>query len=295
MGVPFGHNTAFGFGEQGAFDTGVPSDAYLEINSKGLKREQAPVGKPKLTGVGVRDYVPSKRGVTGPVEFALPYEGAEIMLKHLTGGVPSSVLIGTFARRNTFPFSANRYPGLSLNIGRDTDEMTHAFRYTGCQPTKWGLKSEIEDHVMLNADFVGRDEEMIPAEVPNYPVPNFINWNDLEILLLGAGGGVTVKGRSLEFNAEDPAAEDRFSLLSRLRHGIGREGERKILGKIEVEFEYGVNYINFRDQEEIQLVATWKGPEVEAGINYELSIVLPRVVLSGSTPNAKDMGPLVHE
>lgn len=61
MGVPFGHNTAFGFGEETIFGTGVHSTSFLEINSEGLKLEQAPVGKPKLTGVGVRDYVLSKQ------------------------------------------------------------------------------------------------------------------------------------------------------------------------------------------------------------------------------------------
>jgi len=290
MAQAFGYDTDFGYAEEVTFGTRVAPTNFNEITTESMQLTQRALGKTVLNSAAENSYVLSKRAVAGTIEACVPYQGMEILFKHLTGGTPSSVQQGsTSVYKHTFVLADNMLTGLSLYLGRDADAITTAYAYTGCQIAALTLTQDVESQLMASWEFIGKDETKVSAASPTFPAANAIDWTQVSTATFG---GASVDAMVTEFKISNPLAEDRYKLGDRTRKNLGRSDSRKIEGKVTLEFDSVTEYDLFRDSTETAIILEWVGAIADAGEAYKFKITVPRAVFSGTTPNAGDSGPL---
>jgi hypothetical protein len=296
MTQAFGHATAIGYSAQVAWGTAVPTpSAWLEPLQESMQLVQSAVGQPTLARSGVSRYTKSKRSVGGAISHFMPYQGAEILLKHAMGGAVSSAQIGaTGVYTHTFTFADKLpTPGLTINVNRDVSAVTDSFIYDSCQIADLTLTSDVEGRMVLALEFQGRDETRdATPQTPSYGTAPEVDWTELTTLTLDDGTPVTCAARLAEFKISNPLADDRFKLGSRLRKGLGRGDHRAVTGKLALEFDSFQEYAFFQALTELAITAEFTGPEADNGEFYKISIQIPKAVMSGTTPNATEAGPI---
>ncbi len=290
MAQAFGYDTDFGFAEETIFGTRVVPTNWLEINTESMALTQSAIGKNVLNSAAENSYVLSKRAVAGSIEACLPFQGAEILLKHLTGGTPISTQQGaTLVYNHKFVLADNMLIGLSLDLAKDADAITTSYAYSGCQISAATFVQDVESQLIVTWEFIGQDESKVAATSPTFPTANAVDWTQVSTATFNA---VTVAAMVSEFKVENPLADDRYKLGSRLRKGLGRSDTRKITGKVTLEFDSITQYDLFRDSTETAIIMEWVGAIADAAEPYKFKVTVPRAVFSGTTPNAGDSGPL---
>lgn len=299
MSQAFGHATVVGYGEQSAWGTAVTPTAFLEAMQESMQLTQSAVRQGTLARAGMLRYTKSKRMVGGGVQHYMPYQGAELLLKHATGGTVASAQIGTTGvYTHTFTM-AEKLPeaGLTVFVARDgvAAGTGDAMKYDSCQVADLTLTQDVEGRMLLAAEFQGRDEALANAEAASYTGAPEVDWTELTTLTVNGGSPLTVEAKLAEFKIGNPLADDRFKLGSRLRKGLGRGDLRIVTGKLELEFDSLSEYNLFRALTECAISAEWTGPIAAGSTPYKFRIDIPRAVFSGSTPNATDAGPISIE
>lgn len=296
MSQAFGHATVIGYGEQSAWGTAVTPTAWLEALQESMQLTQSAVRQSTLAKAGVSRFVQSKRSVGGSVQHFVPYQGMELLLKHATGGTPSSAQIGsTGVYTHTFTFS-EKLPeaGLTVKVGRDGvaagvgDQMV----YDSAQIADLTLTQDLEGRMQVAIEFAGRDEALASEDVPSYGTAPEVQWTELTTMTVASGA---IAASMTEFKIANPLADDRFKLGSRLRKGLGRGDFRAVTGKLALEFDSLTAYNLFRGMTECAIAAEWTGPIAAGSTPYKFRINIPRAVFSGTTPNATEAGPISIE
>jgi len=293
MAQAFGYDTDFGYAEEVTFGTRVAPTNFNEINTESMVLTQSAIGKTVLNSAAENSYVLSKRSTAGSIEACVPFQGMEILFKHLTAGTPSSAQQGgTLVYKHTFVLADNLLTGLSLYLSRDGDAIGTAYAYTGCQISAATFVQDVENQLIATWEFAGQDEAEVVTVSPTYPTANAVDWTQVSTATFA---GTTVDAMVSEFKISNPLAEDRFKLGSRLRKGLGRADTRKVEGKVTLEFDGVVEYNLFRASTDTAIIIEWVGAIADAGEAYKFKVTCPRAVFSGTTPNAGDPGPLSME
>jgi hypothetical protein len=289
----FGYDTNLGIAEESTYGTYVAPTDFLEITSEGLNMTQTAIPKTTLNSAGEDSYILSKKAAGGPIEGCVPYQGMEILFKHVTGGTPTSVQIAaTGVYTHTFILGEDLSTGLSILADRDGDAIGTAYAYTGSMISAMTLTQDVENQLMASFEFVSQDESKQAIVTPTYPASNAIDWTQVSTVTFG---GTTVEASVSEFKLENPLATDRYKLGSRVVKGLGRADSRKVTGKIVLEFDDIVEYDLFRDSTETIIIMKWTGGIAAGSTPYTFQVTIPRAIFSGTTPNAQDSGPISFE
>jgi Phage tail tube protein len=290
----YGFNSYLGFGLETTYGTPVASSKWLELQKDAVKFKQTKISKPTLRNVTINHRVKSKKVVDGDVEIQVPFNGAELLLKHAMGanntsGPTDSAYTHSMTLAQVLPV------GLTLNINRDQANLAanggvanSIFTYAGCQIAKLTLKQAMEDFLMATFSFVGQDVSNTAVETPTFPT--FIG-ADYEMFALTIAGGAFAC-ESFELTVDNGLATDRYKLGTSQRKGLGRGTNRKVSGKIVGEFQSLADWQNYKNLGTAALVATWTGGLIGATSTYTITATLPTVQFDGEDPGVDNSGPL---
>lgn len=287
----FGYGFSLGFAPESTYGTAVAPSGFIEISEESLAMVQGPEGVSTLRTAAMRDYVQGTIDVKGDITFPLFYQGAESILKAVTCGTPNSVATsGTNAW--TFPLADAMPTGMTLYVNRDNADVgpSGAFYYTGCQFSSFTMTCDVKKPVEIKAAVVGQQEIETATLATNYPASGvpLVSFTDITVTI----NGTPITAESLEITLENPIAEDRYSLGSRLRFGQGRKDKRKVAGKVKLPFNTMTQYNLYKNFNECSIVATATSPTIAANnIPYSMTINIPRAVFTGTTPSSKNIGP----
>lgn len=293
MAQAFGHNSWIGFAEETTYGTAVAPTKFLEITDDKIKGEQSRIAKPTLRSPSRKFSVRSKRSVGGSFGIQMPFEGAELMLKHAMGAVSSNLVVaGVYL--HTFTFSSNLPTGLTFHANRDATNIggNAAFQYTGCQIDSLSLKQNLEDLLLAEVGVIGQDWGNVAVATPTFPTFKQIDW---EMVSISTINGVIYPIESLELTIKNNLAKDRYKLGSRLRNGLGRAGVREVTGKVVFEFDSLTAVTLFQNLTQVNAQFDFTGPVISGAFNYNLSVVLPRISLRSGEPEVSDAGPIKLE
>lgn len=272
-----------GFAEQVAFPTYVVPTKFLELVPDGFKLglDTKSIPQPVQNTASLRYYTNSKKKVAGAVEFYGPYQGMEMLLKHATGGAPTSTQIAsTTVYTHTFPM-AEMLPqyGLSIYYEPDQTALSQAYGFVGCQVAGLTLSLDAEKFLKAQVDFMGQTVGEQSSASTTYPTFKGIKWDEVTTLTINS---VTYVVRTAEIKLENPLEEDRYGLGSTLMVGLGRKGPRKVSAKFTMELTNKAQFDLFRNGTEHAIVLECTGPIAANATAYRFNATLPRCVANGS-------------
>jgi len=286
----FGYDSDFGYAEEVTYGTRLAPTNFNEINSGSLAKVQSALPKVVLNSAAENSFVLSKVDAGGSVEMCIPYQGAEILFKHLTGGTPITTVVGgTLVRNHKFVLADNLLTGLSLYLSKDGDAIGTAYAYPGSQISALTMVQDVEGQLIGTWEFKSQDETEVAVVTPTFPTSNAVDYTQVSVATFNGG---TVEAMATEFKIENPLAEDRYRLGSRLRKGLGRGDVRKITGKVTLEFDDVTEYNLFRNSTETAIILEWVGAIADAGEAFKFKVTVPRAIFSGTSPEPSDPGPL---
>jgi hypothetical protein len=295
MSQAFGHQAFVGYGLEVTPGTGVSATIFNEFLDESVKLDQKRNYKPTLGSVSQRYSVRSKRKVGGTIKMPLLYQGCESLFKYAMGACSSS-LTDVTAYTHQFSLAAAMANYLTFVVNRDAAAIggSSCFQYTGCQITKLMISQSAENFAELSVDIEGMDENLIAKPSPTFPTFKGVDWEMLSTFTIG---GTTIPVKTFELSIENPLATDRYKLGSQTRIGLGRNGARKVSGKVSLEFQDLNLYNYFRSLGTAgALVSTFTGGTIAGSSTaYTFQLNAPTVILQGSTPNVKDAGPVTIE
>lgn len=287
MSVSFGHNTWIGFGEESTFGTAVSPTKFLELQSEGLKGIHTRIPKPSLRRVSHDRRMNSKKSVEGSFEFYVGKTGGELLLKHALGSVLTT---GAGPYTHTFSLADALPTGLTFHVNRDAAALGAgtAWRYEGCQISKLTIAQKVEDMLTMTPEILGEDWANLAVATPTFPTGGIFDWSNISALNFGVvGATVDIKAKCTEFEItlDNGLAAERYKLGSRLRSGFGRGTNRKVSGKLTLEFTDLVEYAFYRDLTVAEMAITWT-----SGAD-SFQILIPTAELDAGDPETADAGP----
>jgi hypothetical protein len=294
MGDSFGHRGVVGFAKESTFGTRVAPTKFLEVTPSGYSvgLQTGVVPKHVLNTVRQKYHVPKKKGVSGGMEFWMPYQGAELLFEAALGAVSSAQIGSTGVYTHTFVPAETLPTGLSFYREPDYTGVAQAYAHIGCQIAKLTLTQDQEEFMKCAIEVLGQDETEVAQASPTYPTFKGVDWTQVSTMTLD---GQTYNVRMAELVIENALAEDRYKLGSQLRVGIGRGGVRKVSGKVEVELTAKAIYDLYRDATPFAIALAWEGPIAAGSTHYGMTIDLPVVIPTGSTPKVDGHGPIKIE
>lgn len=282
MALGHGYNSWLGVGVQTVFGTAVAASKWLELNSDSLKYKKGKAQKPSLRGLSANRVVDMKKNVEGGIGIQLPFSGAEVLLKHAFGAVNTS---GAGPYTHTFSLAQALLVGLTLEVNRDSAAIggSSSFRYDGCHVSKWTLKQEVEDFLMLELDIVGREQTLIAVSTPTFATFDGISWGDFTSCTINS---VATEIMGFEITGDNALASDRYKLGSLTRIGSGKSGPRQITGTITAEFDALTLHALYLSQATFPIVFLYTSGA------KTLTITLPACRFEGDDPTVENSGPL---
>ena len=290
--VAHGYNFALGIAPEFIYGTAILPSGYLVVENESLQLKQTTIAQPQLGFSSQDRYALSKVSVDGTFEIAATYNNPmfDTMLKFALGSVATTGPNGDGVYTHTYTCSDNlAASGLTVYVDRDATTLGTAYNYTGCQIGKLTLTYDEEKYITAAVDIVGVNEAATTKLTASYPTWIPAQWNEVSTLTVN---GVSLPAKMTEITFEAPLADDRYQLGQRTRIGISKKSPRKVTGKITVELEDVTTLNLFRNQTEVAGVFNCTGPAIGAS-TYQLNVSIPRMVLQGTTPNVKDVGPIM--
>lgn len=288
MAQGFGYQAWLGLAEESTYGTAVASAKYLELLDESLKLENPIIERPTLRQLMRFNQVPGKRSIGGAFKIQMPLTGAEYLIDHALG-VPQSLSgAGPYVHTwNSAP--AQMRTGLTLQVNRDAGNIggNSSYQYSGCQISKLSLVQEPENFLEAEFEVVGKDEALISVTSPSFPTFSGFHWASSGTGFSCTLNSVATAIKRWELSIENALADDRFNLGTRTRVGLGRAGQRKISGSVELEYSALTQYNLFAAQTSFPLVFDYN-----ISASNRLLITLPACYLKGNTPNVSDSGPI---
>lgn len=283
MALALGQNSWLGIGAESIYGTAVARSKFVELSSESLKYKTGKVQRPSLRGLSANRTVPMKKGVEGSFGIQLPFSGAEVLIKHMLGSVATS---GAGPYTHDFSLAAALPVGLSLEVNRDSANIggSSSFLYEGCQISKWTLKQEPEDFLMLECEVIGEDGSLVAVSTPTFATWDGIHWGDFTSATINS---VATPIHGFEISGDNTLAADRFKLGSLTRRGLGRGGPRQITGSLTAEFDALTLHTLYRDQTGFSIVLLYTSG------SKTFTVTLANVRFEGEDPSIENSGPIM--
>jgi len=229
-------------------------------------------------------------------------------------GTPAATTSITWALEKTLP-------SLTIAVDRNTyntntTPTNNYFYYTGCKINQLTITGEENNVVRLRVSINGQAEVLTnTAPTFNRPAINTITtakfWQS-QVQLQEGSNSTPVKVRSFEITINNNLITDRYfnnvysyspatgeTTPSKIVSVIADlpEGRREISGRLELQFDNTKWYEKFLSAAadstnyNLSLVITLAGSYIQAG-TYKATITLPKIVITGETPNVNGPNPL---
>ena len=291
MSVGLGHQTLVAIGEQSTFGTSVTRTLGLRVKKYGIKRTQ-PISQKEVLGHSSKHInIAGKAVVEGPVSLYLPPEGAAVkmLLKNAFGSISSpagTLMDDAVTTKTTHTFSlTDSLPdaGLSFELDPDSSATGFALLHDSCKANKFTLNQSLDDGLILDMDFLGREETEVSATGGLvYQALKTFDWDELVVSL----AGTELLVESLELSVENSLDGDSHKMGSVLRRNIKRKSTRSVSGKLTCEMDSDDVMDFYRALTENTLTAVWTGPQIgliSAVAQYRtFTLSFPRIVLQGA-------------
>lgn len=290
MSFGFGYNSWLGYGVETTWGTAVAASVFNEVTEESIKLDQKRIWKPTLGSVSQSKSVRGKRKVSGGFKMPAIYSGMDTLIKNIMGSVSSAQISTTTVYRHTHSLSAALPVGLSVVANRDATGIggTSCFKYAGCQLSKMTLSQGLENFLEAGFELEGQEETLVSKPTPTFPTFYGIDYEQVGTFTIG---GTSIPAQMVELTIENPLNSDRHKLGTRLRTGLERSSQRKISGKMELEFQDLTLYNFYRSLNTAgALSIIWTGPVAANATPYTFEIAATNVFVQGDTPNVKDSG-----
>lgn len=255
--------------------------------SLGLKQNY--FQSPALNGAAVKDILQGTKAAGGDLPCPFQYEGLELPLKHLIGGV-STAASGTGYKHTFTPTDALMAgKGLTVEVNRDAPS-GKSFFHVGCKVTKAVFTIEKDAILAAVFSFHGKDVEVDTEGSPTFPTAPYVLQTQLVLTTATFSGTVDVLRGTIEVT--NPVTEDRFDCASSCElKEQQRSAKRSVIVSIDGEFGEEAQYTDWTGDTEGQLIWTWTGPEYASGENYKLVWTL-NGKWTNRQPQVSDQGPV---
>ena len=318
--IASGLGATFGYSAETAYGTFVAPTHFVTFNKEQMKLKKNTVQSKALHG-GLYDLATRRayttHTVNGAVDLDLYDRGLGLLLSQCLGSSPTPTQQATSG-----VYWAVHTPGdttgksLSLQVGRPfTSGTVQPFSYSGCKVTDWTLSVQSGQQASLSVTIDGAKEDTVPAyAAPSYVTSNMLHFAEATLLTGGTiatgsqtVGGCTVTGglnvtgatalgvvKSAQIKGSNAMDTSRFFLGA-----AGQKAEplangfRAITGQIDVEFENLTDvYTAFAADSNTALQLNFLGPQIAAGFNSAVNILLPCVFWDDGVPTVDGPGVL---
>lgn len=288
-----GFGSLVGFRTQAAWGTYLAPTVFNEFDEESLKYSGGSIAKPSLRSASQRRSVKQKRSVDGGLTLPFRAQGLELVLLHALGAVNTSITVADEVFDHTFSLTQN-VPAHGLSVALKRGELDKLFKYDSCKVNKLTFTQNIEEELMLAAEFIGRDEDSSAAPAGTETVDETVEILQYHHVATLDFNSAAIAGKVLELSIENGLYADSYQIGSLNRFGSVRSAVRKITGKIELEIDNIAYHTLYKNLTRVPLNIQWTGSEFYTGHNYELEIDLPSVQLDTSEINIKGTEPIVQ-
>jgi hypothetical protein len=251
--------------------TRVAPSRFLEFNSESL---QLNIDRIQRDGMRAgrrlhHGWSPGVYQTGGQVSFDLSAGSTGALFRACLGTAAAP----TGSDPYTHVFTPGALPSMSLQVGRPTVP----FDYVGSYVSSWSLSANPNEHVQMQVDFVGMEEERTHALASaTYAQGAFFTF---------VHGALTVAGDAKPVDTVSLSCDNSLSLYHQIksanagRPSIFENGRRMYTGTVTTDFENLTDYNRFVNATEAALVLTFN-----AGASAILTITA-NVRFDGTTPN----------
>lgn len=226
-------------------------------------------------------------GATGSIEADLLDRGFGFLFQGLLGSTtgPTEGATGVYSSVHE---SSTDDAGVSYTVQVLRPQVggtVKPFTYLGAVPTAWSIKHDVEGLAVVSVDFDAQNEETATAAgTPTYPAnASPFDWTEVDVSI----GGVVLDSKSFEFSADLGLKTDRrFIRKSALKKRPVRSSLPSYEGTLSAEFENTDLYDDFVNGAIVPLVATWTGGTIDGTDDYEVTLSLPAIQFTGTSPKA---------
>jgi hypothetical protein len=312
MPVPLGSLAKIAWAEEASFGTRPTSiTASLPFISESIRAalETARVEIIPATRSRLYDYEPPARmSVSGDIElpFFIPAISTTDPFVILMKACMGNVSVNTSNNTVTWTL-ADTLPSLSFLVDRNTSNASsqrNYFYYSGCKVNQFTITGEENGIVRLRVSIQGQREELSTTSqtitIPSLGVTKFWFSN----ITLNDGTAVAVKVRSFEITINHNLITDRYfnNVMNITTSDITPnklvavvtdlpEGRREVTGRLELMFENTKWYEKFLSASTIALSIETAASFIQTNV-FKASITLPKIAITGETPNVSGPNPL---
>ena len=263
-----------GFGKQSSINSPATVTKYLDAIRFDMASEKPVLKRRSVSGREVNGYAPGKVTVKGEIEFYLNPKGVGEALLMTLGEVSSSQPDPTNAPsvyEHTFtPISVGAQPPTyTVELGADSV----ARRIVGAIGDSITVEAAPGEYASATLSILGVREESSTPATPSFPSSRDWTSHDASITL----GGAEAELQALSLEVNNNPSDDHHVIGSRYltRHELG---ELEVSGSMDIRFLDSQHLEDFLNDEETSMTISFTGDEIEGGLNYSLTIELPRIV-----------------
>lgn len=219
--------------------------------------------------------------VGGPLTFNWQYEGYELLLKHLLGGVSSTqpdVTNDANTWLNTYTMAAAVSDGLTFEIDLDTHEKV----VEGGTITRMEWACDLNGLLICTMNIIGEDQSLTtaPTGALSFPTAAFAKYSDKPTglsVLQYAGSDLEVS--NLRWYLDNNLDVDRRFLGSRLISQPQRAGKVDCGGSFNIEFDGTAEYDDFVAHTARALAIEFQGAIIDSNFEYNTKFVFDAIRL----------------
>lgn len=210
MSVGSGISGQLGLKEESTWATAVTVDRFYELLSEDIGYDIA-----RIESEGIRadqrvirsdDWGPGTKRVAGKIELELSTKNMALLFKHAMGSIATS---GSNPYTHACTPGSLTGKGLTIQAGRPSSDGTvQPFTWNGCKITSWELDFELDKHVKLTLEIVGKDQTTATA----IATASYTSSNSLLSFTHGAItlDGSAAKVKSGKISGKNPLNTDRL-------------------------------------------------------------------------------------
>jgi len=280
-----GMNSWIGFAPESSYGTPVSPTNYLEIESETLMKEVQRIEAMSILRRGTVDnkIISGAVQVGGDISFPVQFDGWLPLAYQAFGSLTDSqpdVTNASSAWKHTFKIADVLPAALTFEVFRDTTQFTtepnKSFVYSGCKISKMEFACNLNEVLKCSVGVMGKQEARSSRSVTN---PSFSS----SPYAVFTEGIVSYNGNDVEASNINLSLENNLTYRYKLGSALTREPvpDSKIMatGSFEMEFQSWDQYDDFVNTTERALTVTFTGPNIAAGVNYEIKFTCSQIFI----------------
>ncbi len=304
MGVGLGKHVVFATGVQSVFDTSVTPDKFYEILDEDIQYQKnrlssqgrAYLGAGRNPPRGSRSII-STIGAAGPASMELSKTNMDRWFQHLLGGTSTVAQQGAttaYLHTHTLGSLNGKFLTVQKQIRDEAGTVVTPFTTIGTKVLSGEFTVETGSIPTLNLQLDAREMvTSVAAASPSYPSISNWSFKDASVKLAGTSASLV---RSAGVTISNVADTERHHLGSSGKKAEQASFAATIEGNLSVEFDAAATvYDRFVADTPIAFALEFVGAVIEGAHSERLTINVPEIRFTGSTPSVSDDGLIVME